>query len=258
MSAWTDDTRPANPPAAINGDADLAAIGRVLADPGRGRMLLALGDGRALPASRLAAEAGVSAATASSHLARLTDAGLLAVEPHGRFRYYRLAGPEVGQLLETIALLAPATPVRSLRQGTQAAAIRAARTCYDHLAGRLGVEVMAALLDAGHLAGGGGRHDPDGSDPRAGHGHEVDYRVTDSGRAFFAELQVPVARKPLRYCIDWTEQRHHLSGALGRALLARLIELGWVRRAPASRAVRLTDDGRRGLLDVLDVRLTSR
>jgi len=132
---------------AVNrGDADLAALGAVLADRARVRILLALGDGRTLPASVLAAEAGVAASTASTHLARLADAGLLAVQVRARYRYYRLAGPAVGELIETLARLCPAAPVRSLREGTRAHAIRRARSCYDHLAGRLGVAVTAALI----------------------------------------------------------------------------------------------------------------
>jgi DNA-binding transcriptional ArsR family regulator len=123
----------------MTGDADLAALGAVLGDRARARILLALGDGRALAASVLASEAGVAASTASAHLARLVDAGLLAVTVQGRHRYYRLAGPQVAELIEVLARVAPAAPVRSLREGTRAQALRAARTCYDHLAGRLGV-----------------------------------------------------------------------------------------------------------------------
>jgi len=121
----------------IPGDVDIAAVASALADTGRSKMLLALGDGRALAASTLAMEAGVAPSTASVHLAKLVDADLLRVECHGRHRYYRMAGPEVGELLEALAQLAPATPVRSLREGTRAHAVRTARTCYDHLAGQL-------------------------------------------------------------------------------------------------------------------------
>ena len=177
-------------------------------------------DGRALPASRLAHEAGVSAATASSHLAKLTEAGLLAVEARGRHRYYRIAGPAVADLLEALQRLAPVAPVRSLRQGTRAAALREARTCYDHVAGKLGVGIMAALLDKGYLVGGDGSYDPEAnpSDVRAGFGHDVDYALTREGDEFLAEfgVQAPPRRRLIRYCVDWSEQRHHLSGALGR------------------------------------------
>ena len=241
------------------GDADIASVGALVADPGRCRMLLALDDGRALPASRLAAEAGVSPATASSHLRKLTEARLLTVEPHGRNRYYRLAGPAVGRLIEVLQQLAPATPIRSLRQGTRARALREARTCYDHLAGRLGVELMAAMIDHGHLTGGDGTFDPDlaRQDRRTGYGHDIDYRLTPSGTRFLTEfgVRLPPRRPVIRYCIDWSEQRHHLAGALGRGLLDKLTDLAWTRRAAASRAVQLTEAGRRGLADTFGLEL---
>lgn len=237
----------------ISGDTDIAAVAAVLADPGRARMLLALGDGRALAASTLAAEAGVAASTASAHLARLVQAELLQVERHGRHRYYRITGPQVGELLEALARLAPAAPVRSLREGSRAHAVRSARTCYDHLAGQLGTALMEALIDQGVLAGGDGTFDPGGSgrDRLSSPGWDCDYRLTGTGRAWMDDFGVKIAagsRRPLiRYCVDWSEQRHHLSGALGAALLTRLAGMGWVRRAPASRAVHVTSDGRSGL-----------
>jgi DNA-binding transcriptional ArsR family regulator len=242
---------------AERGDSDLAAIGALVADPARCRILLALGDGRALPASRLASEAGVGAPTTSSHLRRLTDAGLLAVEAHGRHRYYRLAGAEVADLIEALGRLAPAVPVRSLRQGTRAQALRQARTCYDHLAGRLGVEIMSAMIDRGHVDGGDGAYDPAAArhDPRAGYGRDLDYAVTDAGWAFLADLgvEIPPRRRVVRYCVDWSEQRHHLSGALGRGLLDRLLELDWIARSDAGRAVRVTDAGAEGLRATFDI-----
>jgi DNA-binding MarR family transcriptional regulator len=212
-------------------------------------MLLALGDGRALAASVLANEAGVAASTASGHLSRLVDARLVDVLPQGRHRYYRLAGPQVGELLEVLARLAPAGPVRSLRQGTQAEALRTARTCYDHLAGRLGVAIFGALLDAGHVVGGDGRHDPARAvhDRLSARGRDVDYRLTPSGREALARLGVEPETDGVRYCVDWSEQRHHLSGAVGRAVAARLLELRWIRRADSGRAVFVTDLGRREL-----------
>jgi DNA-binding transcriptional ArsR family regulator len=227
----------------------------VLAEPARARILLALGDGRALAASVLAAEAGVAASTASGHLARLVDGGLLTVLPQGRHRYYRLAGPEVGELLEVLSRLAPAAPVRSLRQGTRAEAVRTARTCYDHLAGRLGVALFAALLDAGHVTGGDGVHDPFAADADrlSAPGRDLDYRLTPAGHAALSDLGVALPRPRadgtlgLRYCVDWSEQRHHLGGAVGRALAHRLLELRWLRRADAGRAVHVTDAGRREL-----------
>jgi len=224
------------------GDVDLAAVGGLLSNPGRCRMLLALDDGRALPASRLATEAEVSPATASTHLGKLLAAGLLTVEPHGRNRYYRLAGPQVGRLLEAVAQLAPPRPIRSLREGTRAQALREARTCYDHLAGRLGVTLMASMIEAGHLTG---------------YGHDIEYRLSPAGTAFLGDLGVrmPEGRAVLRYCVDWSEQRHHLSGATGRLLCARIAELGWIRRGQTGRVVQITDAGRRGLKDAFSIDL---
>jgi DNA-binding transcriptional ArsR family regulator len=239
------------------GDADIAALGAVVSDRARCAMLLALDDGRALPASRLAAEAGVSTATASSHLHKLTAAGLLTVEPHGRHRYYRLAGRAVGDLIEVLQQHAPAAPVRSLRQDTRAQALRRARTCYDHLAGRLGVDVMRAMIGKGYLVGGDGSFDPGGArrDQPTGYGCDVDYNLTDAGRRFLDEFGVhpPPGRRLIRYCVDWSEQRHHLSGALGRGLLDRYLELDWIRRSVSNRAVYVTETGGRGFRLTFDV-----
>jgi DNA-binding transcriptional ArsR family regulator len=243
----------------MTGDADLAALGSVLGE--RARMLLVLGDGRALPAGVLASEAGVAASTASAQLARLVDAGLLAVVSQGRHRYYRLAGPHVAELIEVLARVAPAAPVRSLREGTRAQALREARTCYDHVAGRLGVALMQALIGGGAITGGDGRHrvDGDGEDRLSAPGRDVDYRLTSAGAGRLATLGVEVPDvgaegAPLRYCVDWTEQAHHLSGPLGRSLAGRLLELGRLWRAERGRAVHVT--GRRGLDGELGVRLS--
>ena len=131
--------------AQLAGDSNLAAVGALLAEPARAKVLLALVDGRALAASVLAAEAGVAASTASHHLARLVEAGLIIAVPRGRHRYFTLAGPQVAELIEAVARIAPPQPITSLRQGTRGYAVRYARSCYDHLAGRLGVAVADAL-----------------------------------------------------------------------------------------------------------------
>ncbi|RDH74619.1 MarR family transcriptional regulator [Mycolicibacterium moriokaense] len=242
----------------IRGDADIAAVASLLADRARCKVLLALDDGRALPASVLADEAGVSRSTASSHLGKLTDAGLLSVETHGRHRYYRLAGPEVGELLEHLVRLAPPHQITSLRDGTRAARLRSARTCYDHLAGRLGVRLMGSLLDRGVLVGGDGRYDPhrDSNDALSSAGHDIAYELTDNGRGFLADagVAIPASGRPLvRYCVDWSEQRHHLSGALGRAVLDRTLSAGWVKRSPRGRAVTVTDTGRSALTTIFGI-----
>jgi DNA-binding transcriptional ArsR family regulator len=237
------------------GDADIAAVGALLGDRARTRILSALGDGRALAASVLAVEAGVAASTASEHLARLVGGGLLACERHGRHRYYRLAGPDVARLLEAMARLAPPEPVTSLRQGTRAHALRVARSCYDHLAGQVGTGLMAAMIDGGLIEGGDGVYRPRaaGRDRLSAAGRDVDYVLTGRGADVLSGLGVDLdgaaasRRAFVRYCVDWSEQRHHLAGALGAALHDRLLELGWVRRQPRGRAVWLTPAGAGGL-----------
>jgi DNA-binding transcriptional ArsR family regulator len=245
----------------MSGDVDLAHTAALIGDPGRARVLQALADGRELAASVLAQEAGVAASTASVHLAKLIDGGLVVAERGGRHRYFRLAAPDVARALEALARIAPAAPVRSLREGTKAHAVRVARTCYDHLAGRLGVTLMSGLIDEGLLRGGDGRYErarARGDRPSAA-GRDLDYRLTDAGAKRLNELGVDVEqamagpRAPIRYCVDWSEQDHHLSGALGAALAARLFELRWVKRLPRTRAVLLTDDGRRGLAERLGI-----
>ncbi|HZE37533.1 MAG TPA: winged helix-turn-helix domain-containing protein [Stackebrandtia sp.] len=237
----------------MEGDVDITPIAALLADASRAKVLNALGDGRALPASVLAGEAGVSASTVSAHLAKLVDGGLLRVERHGRHRYFRFASPKVATLLETMALLSPTAPVRSLREGNRAQALRSARTCYDHLAGRLGVRIMRSLLDRGAIAGGDGYFDVDdpGSDHLSGQGSEIDYELTEDGQSFLDKLGVhipPGRRRLVRYCVDWSEQQHHLAGRLGRAILDHTLREDWVRRSSA-RALRVTDSGRAALLE---------
>jgi DNA-binding transcriptional ArsR family regulator len=226
----------------------------------RARVLMALLDGRALPAGVLAAEAGVAASTASEHLARLVAAGLLTVQRQGRARYFRLAGPEVAEVLEALARISPPEPIRSLRQGTRAHALRRARTCYNHLAGRLGVAVMGAMLDRGLLTGGDGHHHPEQAetDRLAAPGTDLTYRLTQRGRKTLTALEIDLdalsRHKPMiRYCVDWSEQRHHLAGALGDALTRRMFDLGWIRHVSQHRAVALTDTGRQGLNDAFGI-----
>jgi DNA-binding transcriptional ArsR family regulator len=220
---------------------DIASLASALADQRRARMLLALNDGLALPAMRLAAEAGVAPSTASQHLRRLVDTGLVTVEPQGRYRCFRLASSDVGALIETMSLLAPPRAVRSLREGTRADALRRARTCYDHLAGRLGVAIFASLIETEAVVGSNGD------------GRDVAYRLTGAGSRRLEDLgvELPAADAdgtiPVRYCVDWTEQRHHLSGVVGRALARRLFELRWIERLDQPRAVRVTAAGGRGL-----------
>ncbi|MEU6075056.1 winged helix-turn-helix domain-containing protein [Micromonospora sp. NPDC047074] len=210
----------------------LARLAALLADDTRARFCLALLDGRAWTAGELARLAGVAASTASDHLTRLVRGGLLVEQRQGRHRYVRLAGPAVAQLIEDLAGHAPDPPpsAGSLRAARANAALAYARTCYDHLAGRLGVLLRDALFARRLL---------DGSDGLA---------LTPAGLDWLAGLGVPVAplravRRPLvRDCLDWTERRPHLAGALGAALCDRFFAAGWLTRG-AGRAVRLTPAG---------------
>src|ERR1700722_2995206 len=167
------------------GDADIAPIAALIGDPTRARVLSALTDGRGAPASRPAAEAGGAPSTVSEHLARLLAAGLVTMRREGRSRFYRLASPEVADVLEAISRISPPQPIRSLRQGSPARALREARTCYNHLAGRLGVGLLTGLLEGGLLSGGDGRHHPErGAAGRpAAPGRALRYRLTPPGGA---------------------------------------------------------------------------
>jgi DNA-binding transcriptional ArsR family regulator len=222
------------------GETDLAAVGALLAEPARARVLLALVDGRSLAASVLASEAGVAPSTASHHLARLVDAGLISVASRGRHRYYTLAGAQVAQLIEAVARVAPPQPITSLRQGTRSHALRYARRCYDHLAGRLGVAVTDALQEHGSILASDG----------------VGYTVTTRGASTLTDLGVDThAGDVVRSCLDWTEQRNHIAGELGGALMSRMLELGWLARHERTRALHLTDAGRTNLPVQLGVQL---
>jgi DNA-binding transcriptional ArsR family regulator len=236
------------------GDADIALVAGLFADRTRAKVLTALVDGRSLPAGVLAAEAGVSAQAASAQLTRLRDSGLIEVERSGRHRYYGLASSEVATILEGLAAIAPAEPIRSLREGTRAEALRRSRTCYDHLAGRLGCAVNEALLARGVLERSDGsptteRREGDRlSAPVASH----PYRIGPAAVDVLGELGLPEtvlappasgARPVLRFCVDWSEQRHHLGGRLGADLLTAFVGSGWIKRRRGHRAVDLTELG---------------
>jgi DNA-binding transcriptional ArsR family regulator len=236
----------------MTGDVDLSRAAELSADPARSKILVALTPGRELSASMLAQEAGVSRPTASAHLKKLTEGGLIAVRAEGKNRHYRLTGPAVADVLERLMELAPPEPITSLRASTRAAQLRRARSCYDHLAGRLGVGLMQSMLDRGFLHGGDGGFDPDGADADRSscYGRDLDYELTSSGQQFLDDmgLRLPGGRRPLiRYCVDWTETRHHLAGQLGRALRDHVLEMGWVEQRPESRALRITPDGAVGI-----------
>jgi len=235
-------------------DADIASAAALIADSTRAAILRALLPDRPLAAGELARLAGVSAATASFHLAKLLEGGLITVIRQGRHRYYRLTGHEVAAALEALGLISPGLPVRSLRQSREAAALAEARTCYDHLAGRAGVEVLDGLLRQGLLEEKSGRTDRgDTSSHR--------FEVTGAGAKELSSfglnlLQLRRSRRQFAgACIDWTQRRRHLNGALAAAITSRMFELSWIERGRRRRSVRITPVGFEGLASTFGVDL---
>jgi DNA-binding transcriptional ArsR family regulator len=220
----------------------IAATAALLGDPARANMLAALMDGRALTAKELAYAAHVTPQTASGHLGKLADGDLLAAEKQGRHRYYRLASPQVGQMLEGVMALAAPEPVHATTwRGGEA--LRTARTCYDHLAGRLGVALADALTSRGHVALG-----TDGGE------------VTVQGQRFlgkFGASPAPGRRVFCRPCLDWSERRPHLAGRVGAALACRCFELGWIARQRDTRALAITEAGQKGFRATFGIAFTA-
>lgn len=233
-------------------NAVFAEIAALAGDPARAGMLHSLMDGRALTASELARAGGITPQTASGHLAKLIAAGLLAVERQGRHRYHRLASPAVARMMESIMAVASdaASARRPIVVGPRDAALRAARTCYDHLAGRLGVALADALVAGGHMEL--------GSDAGL---------LTDSGMALLSDIGMDVeglvarrgrrtGRLLCRPCLDWSERRPHLAGAIGAALCAHCFAKGWIRRSEGTRAVAITPKGQLGFRQAFRVTLS--
>jgi hypothetical protein len=210
-------------------------------------MLLELLDGRARTATELADIADVGRATASSHLMRLLDSGLLRVDRQGRHRYFRLANPAVAETLEALLVLTGGSGHASTEAfGPRQSDMRRARMCYDHVAGRLGVGMTDALIGSGALVE-----------------DDANFRLTTVGERLLGDFGVDVQaararrRHFARTCIDWSERRPHLAGALGAAIAARLMDLNWIQREPESRTLRITPAGERGLATAFGVELSS-
>jgi DNA-binding transcriptional ArsR family regulator len=226
---------------------NIAFVANLLADPSRAAMCLSLAGGEARPAGELATRAGISAQTASNHLAKLVAGRILRVERQGRWRYYRLGGADVGHAVEALAVVAP--PLPSLLAGNgipdSTRRLRNARTCYSHLAGRLGVALADALIALRWL---------EDDDHR--------YRLTPTGArsldAIGIELVPRRAQVPARRCLDWTERRPHVAGPVGTALAKMALERGWVRRLRGTRAVAVTPLGRAQLNKLFNVRWEER
>jgi DNA-binding transcriptional ArsR family regulator len=216
---------------------DIAMVASLVGDPARANMLTALMNGRALTASELSQEAGITPQTASSHLAKLEVGGLIEQEKQGRHRYYRLADPDVADVLESLQGLAARAGHLRVRTGPKDPALRRARVCYDHLAGDLGVQMLDSMRRQ-----------------RLVRQHKNDIELTADGERFVEKaLQIDAAslthpRRPVcKACLDWSERRHHLAGTLGAALMRRFTELKWASRdpTPGSRVVQFTRQGER-------------
>jgi DNA-binding transcriptional ArsR family regulator len=221
--------------------ARLAGLAALLADETRAEFCLALLDGRAWTAGELARRAGVAASTASEHLGKLVEGGLLSEERQGRHRYVRLADPQVAHLVEDLAAqVAPgADRPGTLRAASAGSAMARGRTCYDHLAGRLGIAIVAAMTQRGLL-----------------HQH-AGFALADAGLRWFADQDLVLertGRRPLvRSCLDWTERKPHLAGIAGAVLCRHAFDTGWCVRIGTERAVKVTPDGERALGELLGI-----
>ncbi|MCI4660830.1 MAG: winged helix-turn-helix domain-containing protein [Neomegalonema sp.] len=210
---------------------DIARLAALIGDPARANMLTALMSGKALSAGELAREAGITAQTASAHLAKLEEGGLIRPRKQGRHRYFSLESPDVAQMLEAMMGLAIARGHARTRTGPKDPALREARVCYNHLAGARGVQVFDSLMARGLLIG-----------------DAQNVRLSDAGTVFLAQFGLALPKdlpsRPLcRACLDWSARRSHLAGVVGRALLARFEELGWARRVEGTRVIRFSRAG---------------
>lgn len=221
---------------------NMAEIASLLGETSRATMLASMMDGRFHTASELAYMAAIKPQTASFHLAKLVDGKLVKVEKQGRHRYFQLADEEIAHLLESFLAISPPPEVRSLKQSSQMKLLQGARTCYDHLAGKLGVQLTDSLLNAGYLKL-----------------EEKQFLITSEGTQFFTDFGldlVDLKRKRRSFspaCLDWSERRYHLAGALGQGILAHLLSLRWVTRVPSIRAIKVTEKGRAGFKEVFQL-----
>lgn len=215
---------------------DIALLGSLIGDPARSNILIALMSGKALTATELSTEAGVTVQTTSSHLKKLEDAGLLRQRKQGRHRYFALADEDVGGVLESMMGLAAKRGLVRTRTGPKDEALRKARICYNHLAGDLGVRIYDSMVTGGHLVE-----------------RDDDVELTDSGAAFAIKFGIDLAnisksRRPLcKSCLDWSSRRTHLAGSLGTAFLERIYELGWAKRIDGSRVIEFSATGEKNL-----------
>lgn len=223
---------------------NMAEVAALLAETSRATILASMMDGRFHTASELAYMASIKPQTASFHLAKLVEGKLLKVEKQGRHRYFQLADEEIAQFLESFLAISPPPEIRSLKQSSQIKLLQEARTCYDHLAGKLGVHLTESMMRAGYLKL-----------------EEKQFVLTEEGALFFTSfgIDLPALKKKRRSfshaCLDWSERRYHLAGALGSELFNHLFQLGWLTRVPSIRAIQVTEKGKIGLKDVFQIEM---
>lgn len=220
----------------MNGSPNISELASLLADPARATILTSLMDGRFHTAGELALISQIKPQTASYHLAKLSKSGCVEMEKHGRFHYFQLANQEIAQLLESFLTLSLPVKVRTFKEDLQTKALCKARTCYDHLAGQLGVALTEAMVNDGVILK-----------------KDEHFEVTDKGQQFFSNLglNLPVLRKKRRSfsraCLDWSERKHHLAGTLGSALASHFFQMNWIVYLPSTRAVKITSIGEKSI-----------
>lgn len=228
----------------MNLQPNVATVASLLCDQSRSTILTSLMDGRFHTASELAYMASITPQTASFHLTKLIEGNLIILEKQGRHRYYKLAGEEVAHIIESFLAVSPPPEVRSLRQSSQLKLLQNARTCYDHLAGKLGVEITQALLTKGYLEK-----------------NEREFIVTPKGEQFFIDFGInlqDLKRKRRSFshtCLDWSERCHHLAGSLGNGLLQHFLDFNWIVQVPTIRAIKVTEKGKVGFKEVFDINI---
>lgn len=228
----------------MNSVPNISEIASLIEDKSKLTILLALLEGRLLPAYELARLAAISPPTASLHLSKLVQGGLILAEQMGRHRYYRLASSDVAHALEGLMTISPSRTVRPLKESQQNKQVRYARTCYDHLAGVLGVRLTQSFMNLGLLEEAG-----------------REFLVTIKGSEFLTSFGIDLSKVQhgrrvfARQCLDWSERRFHLAGSLGAAVTTHFLQIGWIERLPGTRAVMITEKGRKGLLDTFQVEI---
>lgn len=221
---------------------NMAEVASLLGETSRATMLASLMDGRYHTASELAYMANIKPQTASFHLAKLVEGKLVKFEKQGRHRYFQLANEEIAQFLEAFLVISPPPEVRSLKQSNQIKLLQDARTCYDHLAGKLGVNLTESMVNSGYI-----------------NKEQNEYVVTPDGVVFFTQFGLDIEKLKTKRrsfshaCLDWSERRHHLAGALGHGLLTHFLNLEWITRVPSIRAIKVTEKGRKGFKHIFHI-----